>query len=413
MDIIIVTNSPGEIAGWVMPVVKELNLEFKNIEHRIIVFIPHCEYASGSEKIIAGTIPGVDHVFGPREHLNFLFFNKSIKNGFSKKGILIHLGSDYMNSVLIARRLSYPTFVYAYDIGIFNQRFFKKIFVADNRSADKLTKKGIDPKKIEVAGNLVADSVNPVITRDELRARLGFSEKDFVVGIFPGSRPYQIKYMTPFFLKCAEILFSQFPNLKFILSKPAFISLEKLKDTVENFESSSVLEGVQARINDNIIKTKNGTEVKLLSEMPYEAINICDIIMTIPGTNTAQIAALSCPMVVAGPLNKMDEIPLDGIAGYIQYIPFFGRSLKRFLVKKFSDSIKWTALPNHRAEEEIVPEVRGILKPADISVVVAGLIEDPQKLRMISEKLKEITGIKGAGSKIAKTIYSFFVENLS
>jgi len=69
MDIVIVTNSPGEIAGWVMPVVKEIVQS-----DRIIIFIPYCQYASGSEKKIVASIPGVNYVFGPQEHLKFLFF---------------------------------------------------------------------------------------------------------------------------------------------------------------------------------------------------------------------------------------------------------------------------------------------------------------------------------------------------
>jgi lipid-A-disaccharide synthase len=135
-------------------------------------------------------------------------------------------------------------------------------------------------------------------------------------------------------------------------------------------------------------------------------INSCDLIITIPGTNTAQIASFGCPMVVVAPLNKADEIPLDGIAGYMQVFPFIGRPLKRFLVKKFSDKLKWTAIPNTKAQSEIVPEVRGIVRSEKVVERVKELIEDEKRRTKISEKLKEVMGQGGAAEKIAGIILS-------
>jgi len=400
MDIVIVTNSPGEIAGWVMPVIKEL----KSRNDRIIVFIPYCQYASGSEKKIVASIPGVNYVFGPQEHLKFLFFNKGIKGGFSRKGILVHLGSDYFHSILIFRRLGYPAIVYTSDINKFYDHYFKKFLVVDKNSRDRLAEKGISIKKIEIVGDLFVDATKPTLAREEARKLWGLGLNDFLIGIFPGSRPYQIKYIAPFFLQCAQLIKKKFPDVKFILSKPVFISEEQIRNAVENSDSFKVIEGLAGKLSNGRIITKQGAEIQLISEMPYDVMQASDLILTIPGTNTAQIASLGCPMVVVTPLNKSDEIPLDGIAGYMQLFPFFGKSLKRFLVKKFSDKIQWTAIPNRRAKSEITPEVRGIVHPEEVAEKVAELIVDQRRRTEISRKLKEVMGQGGAAKKIVDVI---------
>lgn len=408
MDIVIVANSPGEIAGWVTPVVKEIveSQKLKDKSDRIIIFIPYCQYASGKEVEIAKSIPGVNYVFGPQEHLKFLFLNKGIRGGFSKKGILIHLGSDYFHSLLISRRLDYPAVAYTFEIDKFYNRYFKKFLVVDKNSKEKLVAKGINSKKIEIVGDLFVDSTKPSLSREEVRKLWNFGLEDFIIGIFPGSRPYQIKYMVPFFLRCAELVKKNFPYVKFILSKPVFISESNIRDAIINSSSSDIIEGSKGELSGGWIVTERGVKIKLISDMPYDAINVSDLIFTIPGTNTAQIATLGCPMVVVAPLNKPDEIPLDGIAGYMQLFPFFGKPLKKFLVKKFSDKLKWVAIPNSRARSEIVPEVRGIVRPENVVKSAGELITDNQKRTRISKRLKEVMGQGGAARKIADIVLS-------
>jgi len=267
-----------------------------------------------------------------------------------------------------------------------------------------LTAKGIDVKKIDVVGDLFVDATKPSFSREEIKKLWNLGADDFVVGIFPGSRPYQIKYMTPFFLRCAELIKKNFSNVKFILSKPVFVSEEQIEGAIKSEDSSGILEGTTGKLSNGWIITEKGIKIQLISEMPYEVINAADLILTIPGTNTAQIASLGCPMVVVAPLNKLDEIPLDGAAGYVQFFPFLGRPLKKFLVKKFSDKLQWTAIPNQKAKSEIVPEVRGVTCPEDVARKAGELIVDYKRRKEISEKLKEVMGEGGAARKIVEVM---------
>lgn len=400
------TNSPGEIKGWVTPVVKEIvERRTSDVERdRIIIFIPYCQYASGTETEIAKNIPGVDHVFSPGEYLKFLFLNKGVKGGFAKKGVLVHLGSDYMHSVLISGRLGYPAVAYTHDAGRFYNAFFRKFIVTDENSKKRLSEKGIDAGKIEIAGDLFVEAVKPGLSREESRSRCGAAKNEILVGIFPGSRPYQIKHMTSFFLKCCSLIRGKFPESRFVLSRASFVTDSQLSEAVKAGGQNGALEGIKAEFADGLITTEDGTRVIRAQEMPYDVMNACDLILTIPGTNTAQIAAAGCPMIVVVPLNKPEEIPLDGIAGYVQYIPLIGRILKKKLVLDFGMRLKYTAIPNQKAGQEVVPEIKDFVDPGMVLEKASELIRNSELRAGMSARLKEVMGEGGAAARLAGII---------
>jgi len=70
--VFIVTNSPGELVGWVRPVVRSLKKKASRI--KIVVVIIPCQYASGMEKEIAESFPEVDYVMSKGEYFKYLFF---------------------------------------------------------------------------------------------------------------------------------------------------------------------------------------------------------------------------------------------------------------------------------------------------------------------------------------------------
>jgi lipid-A-disaccharide synthase len=74
--------------------------------------------------------------------------------------------------------------------------------------------------------------------------------------------------------------------------------------------------------------------------LQYDIMQASDLAITIPGSNTAEMAGLGLPMVVALPLNKPESLPLEGIPGLIGRIPVFGPSLKRAAVLKAAARVK-------------------------------------------------------------------------
>ncbi|MHC5827043.1 MAG: lipid-A-disaccharide synthase, partial [Nostoc sp.] len=66
VDILILSNGPGEVTTWVRPVVKALRQELGDDRSvvRISVVLSPCSNASGKEAAIALSYPEVDRVQG-------------------------------------------------------------------------------------------------------------------------------------------------------------------------------------------------------------------------------------------------------------------------------------------------------------------------------------------------------------
>ena len=93
--LLITANSPGEMAGWVRPILHQW--------HRLglgpadILLLP-CSFATGQEERVARTLPGVDHVYRPGDYFKLLLSEGRRYQG----GTLLHLGGDLMYSAFLS-----------------------------------------------------------------------------------------------------------------------------------------------------------------------------------------------------------------------------------------------------------------------------------------------------------------------
>ena len=150
-----------------------------------------------------------------------------------------------------------------------------------------------------------------------------------------------------------------------------------------------------------------GERVVVISHRSELAIQAADLVLTLPGSNTLEIAALERAMVVSLPLYHLEEIPLDGIAGMVGRIPWLGPALKRYAVRKFSERTPFAALPNRIAGRYIAPELRGEnLQPWEVTAVAYPLlIEDDVRERMAKD-LHLVVGGPGAARAIVDDLAS-------
>jgi lipid-A-disaccharide synthase len=129
-----------------------------------------------------------------------------------------------------------------------------------------------------------------------------------------------------------------------------------------------------------------------------------DVAVTLPGTNTMELAALGVPMVVIVPMNEPEKIPLEGLPGLAGGVPFVGPWMKRKAIQRQAARIVFTALPNRRAGSCVVPEVRGCLTGPDIAGPVCELLGSSSERQRLSERLKSIAGGRGAASRLVGLI---------
>ena len=405
MHIFMVTNSPGEVMGWVKPAAEKLKEKQK--ETIITVVIPPCQYASGMEDKVAGEIPAVDSVVGPSQYLKYLFLG-SRPSSFrqAKKGVIVFLGGDPFHALLLSKRLKLPAVAYIQNLRW--KKSFKRFMVLNGAVRERFVAQGAKEKKVVVVGDLAKDGIRLSMSAREIFNYWGLDSKHFIISLLPGSRPEEIRYMTPFFLKVIELVGKEFPLSQFLLILSPFISRKEL-NAVNEESLSKIFSGLGAELRKEDgrwkVATKTGSEILLVEEKRYEAISISHLIMTIPGTNTLEATYLETPMVVAIPLNKPEAIPLDGLAGLVGGLPVAGSFIKKQMIKQYSKRIKFAAIPNIRADREIVPEIRGIIEPADVAKEVIELLRSPERLSEMKEELRKITRTtEGAANKVADVV---------
>ena len=404
MRVFLVANSPGELSGWVRPIARTLKEGGKAI--KIFVVIPPCQYASGTEKQVASGFTAVDEVAGPADYLKYIFLGMRwphfTENG---KGVVVFLGGDPIHAILLSRRLRVPALAYIQKPRW--KRFFKKFMILDETINEELRRAGVESGKIRVVGDLMADAVECQMSKEEACNYWKLDSKHPIVSIMPGSRSEEVKHLTPFFLRVAELVREEVPKAQFVLVLSPFTSHEQLT----NLSSEGREEVFRDTARFKLVKKKRwklitdlNLEVLVARENQYEIMNASDLAITIPGTNTAEMAFLGTPMVVTVPLNKPEAIPLDGLPGLIGHLPYLGPVIKSGIVRKYSRKVKFTALPNLRAGKEIVPELRGIIEAQDVSRKVIELLQNPVLRNSMACELKSTMGPKGAANRIAETI---------
>ncbi len=401
MYVFMVTNSPGELMGWVRPVAEKLKEKVK--ETITTVVIPPCQYASGMEDKVAGKLAGVDYVVGPSQYLKYLFLGRK-PSSFrqARKGVIVFLGGDPFHAVILARRLKLPAVAYIQKPRW--KRYFKKFMVLNEAVREKFITQGAKEEKVVVVGDLTKDGINLRMSAKETLRYWGLDSEHFIISLLPGSRSEEVKYMAPFFLRAAELIKEEFSSSQFLFILSPFISREELTIRSENKAFPEVRAKLQKENGHWKLVTESGLKVLLVEEKRYEAMNISHLIMTIPGTNTLESTYLGTPMVVTIPLNKPEAIPLEGLVGLVGRLPFFGSFIKKRVVRGYSRRIKFTAIPNIRAGRQIVPEIMGVIEPADAAKEVTELLRNPGRLRKMKEELRNIDTTEGAADKVATVI---------
>ena len=147
------------------------------------------------------------------------------------------------------------------------------------------------------------------------------------------------------------------------------------------------------------------------SHLSQIAIQAADLVLTLPGSNTLEAAALRRAAVVSLPLFKPEDVPLDGLAGMIGNIPLIGSALKRFVVLQYARRVPFTALPNRIAGKEIVPELKGrSLQPWEVTSVALELLMDDHVRERIAKESHSAVGEAGAARTIVADILRLAAE---
>jgi hypothetical protein len=425
VDILILSNGPGEVTTWVRPVVKALREQLGNNreEVRVSVVLSPCPNASGKEAAIALSYPEVDRVQAAEHFWQFLLWGKTFENwDWRDRGVIVFLGGDQFFSVVISKKLGYRTVVYAE----WEARWHNLIdrFAVMN---PELTAK-VSPKyihKFTVVGDLMLEAQKQLKTpnsqlsthNSELSTPNSAlsTQHSALIGILPGSKSAKLTQGVPLFLAIAEYIHSKAPQTKFVIPVAPTLDLPTLASFADsqknpfvetfNFSGASLIVPEQSH-QKPILKTGKGLNVELHQENPaYDLLSNCSICLTTVGANTAELGALGVPMVVLLPTQQLDAMrSWDGLPGLLANLPGLGSTFAKIINWLFLRRKGLLAWPNIWAKAEIVPELVGKLHPEEVGEMILDFLTHPEKLEDIRNQLKSVRGESGAADKIAQIV---------
>lgn len=375
-EILLLTNGPGELSTWVPPVVRRLRERLPKT--RLELFLIADQFASGQERHKARELP-LDAIGERRELLRRL-----LSRSHKRKGLVLMLGGAPRDAVLLARATGYPAFSYSFNGGNWHPKLCR-FFVDSQRTQAEALRRGADPRRLQVVGNLVLDA----IAEAHLAPYIGAD-----VLLFPGSRPFAARYLLGFMLRSAELMAQQKPGLRF-----AWVRSRLLPDAVVEEAlaagGSRAFGGVSARLGEGWLVSEHGLEVRVVDEaLRYSAMRQAKLALTIPGTNTLEMAFSGLPAVVLLPLHKPELIPLEGLLHWVGMLPG-GHWLKRQAILTAEPRIAHLALPNQWLGERVYPELRGVFGPESVAQVGLDLLS-PQQQEHVRSRLQTLEAWPGA-----------------
>jgi hypothetical protein len=429
IDILILSNGPGELATWVKPMVQALRqiLGHDRERVRLSVVLSPCPNASGQEVAIAQSYPEVDRVQAAADFFPFLLTGRTAENWhWRPQGVILFLGGDQFFPVVLGWRLGYRTVIYAE----WEARWWRWVDRFGVMRPEAMAQ--IPPKyahKFMVVGDLMAE-VGMVMEQsgNELRSTetpdlheqsLKQSASE-LIGILPGSKAAKLAQGLPLMLAIAEHVQRARPQTRFVIPVAPTLDSSTLVQFADPQQNPilALVHGVAAKLvqpalpESPYLETASGLRVDLWQSPPgaprtppYELLSQCCLCLTTVGANTAELGALAVPMIVILPTQQLDAMRAwNGIPGLLANLPGVGSG--------FAKLINWIALqrlgllawPNIWAKAEIVPEVVGQLQPQSVAQLMLDYLNHPDKLHQMRVKLRQVRGEPGAARKLAEIV---------
>ncbi len=213
----------------------------------------------------------------------------------------------------------------------------------------------------EYVGNPLLDEFAANPPRGSLRKQLAVADDEQLVGIFPGSRQSELKYIFPTLLATAKLLAQAKPQLRFVL--PVAPSLDR-----DDFERQVA---------------ESGLPISIVEENIYEVAAACDAVLSVSGTVTLQITLVGTPLAI---LYKVAPLSYQ-IGKRLIKIPFAG-------------------LTNIVAGRGIVKEfIQDAANPSALCAEVLRLLNDPEyseEMKKNLQQVRQLLGEPGCSRRVAQ-----------
>lgn len=387
-QVIVTINGPGEVAAWLYPFAAALRE--RDPTSRLVVALLPCVFASGAERAVIEAMPGVDAVWEPARSMRWVLRGEAPDGHRADlPGCVLHLGGELTLAILLARRVHRRLVVYS-EARVPWAALVDRICLVDASAMPRASR-----AKTRVVGNLMVDAA--------LRRVPSRRPAPRTIALFPGSRPYQVRNMLPFLLAAAEHVSRAASDVRWLLAKSDFVSRDALA-TLAAAGDGRLIEGASARLErrgaHDVLVSARGVVCEVAS--PGEAMSRASLALTIPGTNTAELAALGIPMLLLLPTYGLHTLPMPGIAGHVGGIPLLGPLVKRLVAETYLRTRRHWAHPNRIARERVVPELVGRLTAHGVAAHVLEALRSP--LAQTGRRLREVMGEPGGAGRLVTEV---------
>lgn len=132
-----------------------------------------------------------------------------------------------------------------------------------------------------------------------------------------------------------------------------------------------------------------------------------DLALTQPGTNNLELMYCKQPFVVAVPFSFLRQMPIAGLVGMLDRVPWFGSALRERIIRKaIPKHIGKMSWPNRLVKESFVPEFIGEYSASRLADEVAKVLRDLESLEAQRKRLHELAAVvaPGAPAKICNIL---------
>ena len=294
-----------------------------------------------------------------------------IKSGNYDAVILIDYPTLNLRLAKICNKHSCPIFffispqVWAWRKGRIKQiqQTVDKMFVIFPFEETMLKKEGVN---VEFVGHPFVETVKTSMTRDEAMKEFLLDSNKKTIGLLPGSRNNEIKFLLDLMINSASEIKKNLKRSQFILPVANTLDIVAIRKRLK----------------------LSPVEIKVVEGQSHDVINCCDFLIIASGSATLEAGLLGCPMVIVYKLN---------------WVTYW---LARVLVK-----IKLYGLVNIVAGEEVATElIQSKATVKNITKEVLSILTNSEKEECLRNRLLQIRsslGEPGVLDRVAVGILDF------
>lgn len=399
MRFVLTANGPGEVAGWVRPLLQRLYERDPSSE--VYCFMVPDDYATGRETEVLKQLFPRAHVYDPKQYLAFAF-GRRLEGTPRDADAVQYLGGDLMHAARLHRRLGGRAATYKFSRHGYRE-LFARAFAVDEANAEQLRLWGTPLERIEIVGNLAVDSA---FMQSKAEVEAG-APVDGVL-IMPGSRPYEVEHLVPFFFTMAQRMLRERPGLPIAIAISAFTTNAQLRSAIERGGDRRVWAKRGSLVEEGeatFLLSEDGTVRIPVLRNALSAAQRARLAVTLPGTKCIELAALGVPTISITPLNAAELAAINGPLTYLDRLPVIGRVLKRKVGVALSRRHAFHTQPNIDLGEMVVRELHGTLTPGRVARITLESFDDRGWLGESAERLRGLYAHHaGAADRMASSL---------